>query len=206
MLLLGALELENEEIERRHGSRLLGSPSKPRPHFRLLLPLGCVSMMVPHPRLQPHEMSVSLDFVTDILMTLHAACADDWVKAYELAPKLQQVKLVTLSGSPNELSASCGLRMPIVSRSSWLSGTDVVGDENDGAHDCDVGDVSEIVGRFLVINGGRVPAEDLAASEAWSPCKKPSPAFPTSGRPDVPVRRHPSRAESEDRAVSEDIS
>lgn len=50
VMLVGVLELEHEEIERRDGLRLLASPSRLRPHFRILLPLGCLSIMVPHPR------------------------------------------------------------------------------------------------------------------------------------------------------------
>ena len=50
LLLVAALELEHEEVERREGARLLGSPSKPRPHLRVLLPSGCASVLVPHPR------------------------------------------------------------------------------------------------------------------------------------------------------------
>ena len=63
-------QLEHDEIESREGDRILGSPSKPRPHVRLFLPRGC-TLLLPHPRLQHRELAVTMSFIVETI----EACA-----------------------------------------------------------------------------------------------------------------------------------
>ena len=117
------LELDTTEIEGRSGGELLCSPTKRRPHVKLLLP-GVPTLLVPHPRLQPHEAAVVTSELVRLVDSLHSVSPDDWSAAFDAAqPSHALVKMATPLPSP--------VRPPPARRSPWDA--DAVADDDAAA-------------------------------------------------------------------------
>ena len=151
-LLLSALELDTAEIEGRSGGELLCSPTKRRPHVKLLLP-GVPTLLVPHPRLQPHEAAVVTSELVRLVDSLHSVSPDDWSAAFDAAqPSHALVKMATPLPSP--------VRPLPARRSPW----DAADDDDDDEAATAAGASGE---RFLVVCQHRLPKELLAPYEKW---------------------------------------
>ena len=175
LLLVTSLELEHDEIESRQGAHILVSPTKRRPHVRLLLPHGCTSLLVPHPRLQQRQQAVTMSFIVTVLQALHHASPADWNAGFERIPDPVELKKVRIPLGPG---AGIAGGLPRVSlglgdrtQTAMHASAHTLGAGPKGSPEGSPEGSPAAAARFLVICGGRLEGCHLADLDAWSPIK-----------------------------------
>lgn len=159
-LLVASLELEHDDVEQREGVGMLLSPEKRRSHVRVLVP-GIVSLLVPHPRLQPQLLTVVMEELARLILKLHEQSPRNWAAAYE-----------KLDGGCELKKLRAPLPSPAAPRFSlrrWSSNCSITAShsDSDSHSDADAAPkrVAEQLDRFLVVLPGRLAKSTLAPYE-----------------------------------------